>query len=157
MRKIKLILPFLLLTMVLLAKNPVDDFINNPLLANANISLLVKDLATNKTICQYRPTNSSIPASTMKLVTTATALELLGPTFRFQTKLEIDGTLSSTGILNGNLYIRGGGDPTLGSEHLGDKDFLTKWVEEVKKAGIKKITGQIIADGSLYDNEGVNP
>jgi len=157
MRKIKLILPFLLLTMVLLAKNPVDDFINNPLLANANISLLVKDLATNKTICQYRPTNSSIPASTMKLVTTATALELLGPTFRFQTKLEIDGTLSSTGTLNGNLYIRGGGDPTLGSEHLGDKDFLTKWVEEVKKAGIKKITGQIIADGSLYDNEGVNP
>jgi serine-type D-Ala-D-Ala carboxypeptidase/endopeptidase (penicillin-binding protein 4) len=157
MRKIKLILPFLLLTMVLLAKNPVDDFINNPLLANANISLLVKDLATNKTICQYRPTNSSIPASTMKLITTATALELLGPTFRFQTKLEIDGTLSSNGVLNGNLYIRGGGDPTLGSEHLGDKDFLTKWVEEVKKAGIKKITGRIIADGSLYDNEGVNP
>lgn len=157
MKRIKLILPFLILPILLVAKNPVDDFINNPLLENANISLLVKDLATNKTICQYRSNNSMIPASTMKLVTTATALELLGPNFCFQTKLEIDGTLNSKGVLNGNLYIRGGGDPTLGSEHLGDKDFLTKWVEEVKKAGIKKITGQIVADGTLYDDQGVNP
>jgi D-alanyl-D-alanine carboxypeptidase/D-alanyl-D-alanine-endopeptidase (penicillin-binding protein 4) len=124
---------------------------------NANISLLVKDIATNKTICQFRPNNSTIPASTMKVVTTAAALELLGPDFCFQTKLEIDGTLNSKGVLNGNLYIRGGGDPTLGSEHLGDKDFLIKWVEEIKKVGIKKITGQIIADGTIYDDQGVNP
>ena len=140
-----------------MAKNPVDDFVNNPLMENANISLLVKDIATNKTIFQFRPNNSTIPASTMKLVTTAAALELLGPDFCFQTKLEIDGNLNSKGVLNGNLYIRGGGDPTLGSEHLGDKDFLIKWVEEIKKVGIKKITGQIIADGSIYDDQGVNP
>ena len=157
MKKIKLILPLLLLSIYLVAKNPVDDFVNNPLLENANISLLVKDLGTNKTIYQFRPSSSTIPASTMKLVTTATALELLGPKFCFQTKLEIDGTLNSNGVLNGNLYIKGGGDPTLGSEHLGDKAFLTKWVEEVKRVGIKKITGRIIADGTLYDNEGVNP
>jgi len=157
MKKIKLTFPLLMLSILLLAKNPVDDFINNPLMQNANISLLVKDLATNRTICQFRPNSSSTPASTMKLVTTATAMELLGPKFCFQTKLEIDGTLSSNGTLNGNLYIRGGGDPTLGSEHLGDKDFMTKWVEEVKKVGIKKITGKIIADETLYDDLGVNP
>ena len=157
MKKIKLTFPLLMLSILLLAKNPVDDFINNPLMQNANISLLVKDLATNRTICQFRPNSSSTPASTMKLVTTAAAMELLGPKFCFQTKLEIDGTLSSNGTLNGNLYIRGGGDPTLGSEHLGDKDFMTKWVEEVKKVGIKKITGKIIADETLYDDLGVNP
>ena len=157
MKRIKLILPLLLLSIYSLAKNPVDDFVNNPLLENANISLLVKDLATNKTIYQFRSNSSTIPASTMKLVTTATALELLGPKFCFQTKLEIDGTLNSNGVLNGNLIIKGGGDPTLGSEHLGDKDFLTKWVEEVKRAGIKKITGRIIADATLYDDLGVNP
>jgi D-alanyl-D-alanine carboxypeptidase/D-alanyl-D-alanine-endopeptidase (penicillin-binding protein 4) len=140
-----------------MAKNPVVDFVNNPLLENANISLLVKDLSTNKTLFQYRPNNSTIPASTMKLVTTAAALEILGPKFCFQTKLEIDGKINSEGVLNGNLYIRGGGDPTLGSEHLGDKDFLLKWVEEVKKAGIKQINGQIIADGTIYDDLGVNP
>jgi len=152
-----LIVLFLFVTLTVFSKNPVDDFINNPILQNANISLLVKDLKTNTTIYQFRSNNSTIPASTMKLVTTAAALELLGPGFCFQTKLEIDGTLNSNGVLNGNLYIRGGGDPTLGSEHLGDKNFLTKWVEEVKKVGIKKITGQVIADGTLYDDLGVNP
>ncbi|MDP4239076.1 MAG: D-alanyl-D-alanine carboxypeptidase/D-alanyl-D-alanine-endopeptidase [Bacteroidota bacterium] len=156
MKKIKLVFPLLLLSLLSVAGNPVDDFVNNPLLVNANVSLLVKDLATNKTICQFRPNNSTIPASTMKLVTTATALELLGPNFCFETKLEIDGTISAKGELDGNLYIRGGGDPTLASEHMGDPDFLTKWVEEVKKTGIRKINGQIIADGSLYDNQGVN-
>ena len=157
MKRIKLILPLLLLSYIVMAKNPVVDFVNNPLLENANISLLVKDLSTNKTLFQYRPNNSTIPASTMKLVTTAAALEILGPKFCFQTKLEIDGKINSEGVLNGNLYIRGGGDPTLGSEHLGDKDFLLKWVEEVKKAGIKQINGHIIADGTIYDDLGVNP
>jgi len=157
MRKNILILLLVLLSIHLTARNPVDEFVNSPILVNANISLLVKDLSTNKTIYQFRPNNSTIPASTMKLVTTATALELLGPKFCFETKLEIDGTLTTNGVLNGNLYIHGGGDPTLGSEHMGDPDFLTKWVEEVKKAGIRKINGQIVADGSLYDDQGVNP
>ena len=157
MKKINLILPLLLLSIFLEAKNPLTDFVNNPIMENAGISLLVKNITSNKTIYQFRSNNSATPASTMKLVTTATALELLGPGFCFQTKLEIDGTLNSKGVLNGNLYIRGGGDPTLGSEHMGDKAFLTKWVDEVKRAGIKKIVGQVIADGTLYDNQGVNP
>jgi len=157
MKRNNLIFSLLLLSILVTARNPVDDFVNNPLLVNANISLLVKDMKTNKTIYQFRSNNSTIPASTMKLVTTATALELLGPSFCFETKLEIDGTLSSNGVLNGNLYIRGGGDPTLGSEHLGDKDFLTKWVAKIQQIGIKRINGQIIADASLYDDLGVNP
>jgi len=157
MKRNNLIFSLLLLSILVTARNPVEDFVNNPLLVNANISLMVKDMKTNKTIYQFRSNNSTIPASTMKLVTTATALELLGPSFCFETKLEIDGTLSSNGVLNGNLYIRGGGDPTLGSEHLGDKDFLTKWVAKIQQIGIKRINGQIIADGNLYDNLGVNP
>jgi len=157
MKRNNLIFSLLLLSILVTARNPVEDFVNNPLLVNANISLMVKDMKTNKTIYQFRSNNSTIPASTMKLVTTATALELLGPSFCFETKLEIDGTLSSNGVLNGNLYIRGGGDPTLGSEHLGDKDFLTKWVAKIQQIGIKRINGQIIADASLYDDLGVNP
>ena len=87
---------FLLLfpPILLFAAKPVEKFVQSPLLANANISLLVKDLKTNKTLCQYRPENLVTPASTMKLVTTATILELFGPDFRFETRLEIDGTIS---------------------------------------------------------------
>ena len=152
-----LVLPFLFFTLSVFAGNPLENFINNPIMENANISLLVKDLGTNKTLYQFRSNNSTIPASIMKLVTTATALELLGPKFCFETKLEIDGRINAEGVLNGNLYIHGGGDPTLGSEKMGNLNFLTKWVETVKKAGIKKITGQIVADATLYDDQGVNP
>jgi len=156
-KRSQLIFSFLLISILSFAGNPLENFVNNPLLENANISLLVKEPATNKTIIQFRSNNSTIPASTLKLITTATALELLGPKFCFETKLEIDGTIDYKGVLNGNLYIRGGGDPTLGSEFLGDPEFLTKWMEEIKKTGIKKINGQIIADGTLYDDQNVNP
>lgn len=157
MKKNKLIFPLLLFSLISVAKNPLDDFVNNPIMMNANISLLVKDLATNKTLYEYRPNNSAIPASTMKLITTATALELLGPKFSFETKLEIDGTLNANGVLNGNLYIHGGGDPTLGSAKMGDPNFMSNWILTLKKAGIKRITGQIVADATLYDDQGVNP
>jgi D-alanyl-D-alanine carboxypeptidase/D-alanyl-D-alanine-endopeptidase (penicillin-binding protein 4) len=141
----------------LFAGNPVNEFVNNNSLKNANISLLVKDLESNKVLYEFRPNNVSIPASTMKVVTTATALEMLGPNFCFQTKLEMDGTLNSKGILNGNLYIRGGGDPTLGSEFMGKPDFLNDWVNAIQKAGIKKVNGRIVADETLFDDQGVNP
>lgn len=139
-----------------LSQNALADFVQNPLLKNANISLLVKDLKSNKSLYGYRANNSAVPASTMKLVTTATALEMFGPDFRFSTTLEMDGELKD-GVLNGNLIIRGGGDPTLGSAKMGDKDFMNKWVEAVKTAGIKKINGRIIANTSVFDQQVVNP
>jgi D-alanyl-D-alanine carboxypeptidase/D-alanyl-D-alanine-endopeptidase (penicillin-binding protein 4) len=157
MKNIGLLLPTLLLTLQLLAINPVDSFVNNELLENASISLLVKDMTNNQTIYDYRSKTSIVPASTLKLVTTATALELLGPDFCFETKLEIDGTIGTDSILTGNLFIHGGGDPTLGSNCFENNEFLDKWVEMVKKAGIKMIKGRVIADASLFDDEGVNP
>ena len=150
---------FLLLfpPILLFAAKPVEKFVQSPLLANANISLLVKDLKTNKTLCQYRPENLVTPASTMKLVTTATILELFGPDFRFETRLEVDGTISPDSTLKGNLYIVGGGDPTLGSEKLGEKNFLHKWVQAIKQAGINKITGRILTDETIFETQVLNP
>lgn len=139
------------------AQSAVDAFVNNNMLINANVSLLVKDLKTNQTLYEFRPKSATIPASTMKLVTTATALELFGTDYRYETTLEYDGTLTSDSTLNGNLYIRGSGDPTLGSEKMGDINFLTQWVNAVKKSGIKNINGKIIADATAFDDEGVNP
>lgn len=156
--KIKqVIFPLLFPTISLFAGNPVETFIHNPIIENANVSLLVKDLSTNETLYEYRPTNSTIPASTMKVVTTATALEILGPDFRFETRLAIDGILSRDSTLNGNLIIHGGGDPTLGSDKLGDKDFLPKWVAAIKAAGIKRINGRIVADESIFEQQVINP
>ncbi len=157
MKKQNFIISLLLFSILTFAKSPLDGLVNNSLLQNANISLLVRDVATNTTVCEYHSKNSVVPASTMKLVTTATALELLGADFRFQTRLEVDGKVTADGVLNGNLYIRGGGDPTLGSEKLGDTTFLAKWVDMIKSRGIRKINGRVIADAGLFDDEGVNP
>jgi D-alanyl-D-alanine carboxypeptidase/D-alanyl-D-alanine-endopeptidase (penicillin-binding protein 4) len=157
MRKTFILFGFSMLNLLAFCQNPLDILIKNSLLENANISLLVKDLNTNQTLYQYCPKNSLTPASTMKLVTTATALEMLGPDFCFKTTLAIDGKITKDSILQGNLYIHGSGDPTIGSEKTGDAYFLTKWVQAVKAAGINKINGQIIADASAFDDEGVNP
>lgn len=157
MKKLNICLSLLLLCTFIYAGNPVANFINNPLLENANVSLLVKDLNTGETLYQLRSRNVATPASTMKVITTATALELLGSDFRFETKLEIDGYINNEGTLNGNLYIRGGGDPTLGSDKLGVKEFLPKWIEAVRNAGIRKINGRLIADESIFEQQVINP
>ena len=156
MKIITILLSLFLFLSTISAKKPIDNFINNPLMQNANISLCVKDLSNSTIIYNHRGNNVATPASTMKVITTATALEMLGPDFCFKTKLEIDGEITPDSILMGNLYIRGGGDPTLGSAYLGDTAFLVKWVEAVKKAGIKSIKGSVIADASLYDEQGIN-
>lgn len=139
------------------AKNPVDEFVESPLLRNANISLLVKDAATNQTLYQYRPNSCTTPASTMKLVTTATILELFGGDYRFETRLAVAGKITKDSVLEGNLIIHGGGDPTLGSEKLGERNFLPKWVAAIRAAGIKRINGRIIADESNFEDQVINP
>ena len=145
------------LTLLVSAQSPTDIFVNNKLHQSANVSLLIKESGSGKTIQAHRASNVATPASTLKIVTTATALEMLGPDYRFQTKLETDDNITADGTLNGSIYIRGCGDPTLGSSKIGDREFLDQWVAAVKKAGIKRINGNIIADVSAYDSEGVNP
>lgn len=124
-------------------------------LENATISLIVTDVKTGKNVLEHHSNQSAMPASITKLITTATALELLGPDFQFTTTIAYDGTLSN-GLLNGNLYIIGSGDPTLGSSYFNDENFLDKWCERLKKIGIKEISGNIIADASIYDNEPIS-
>jgi D-alanyl-D-alanine carboxypeptidase/D-alanyl-D-alanine-endopeptidase (penicillin-binding protein 4) len=157
MKMRQIILVLLFSTSLLYAANPLDAFVKSPLLENANVSLLVKDLNTGVVLSQYRSKNLTIPASTMKLVTTSTALELFGPEFRFETKLKIHGNITKDSVLNGDLYVVGGGDPTLGSEKLGEKDFFLSWIEALKKAGVRKITGRIIADESIFESQVINP
>jgi D-alanyl-D-alanine carboxypeptidase/D-alanyl-D-alanine-endopeptidase (penicillin-binding protein 4) len=146
-----------ILNFVCFATGPLTKFIDNDLMRNANISILVKDIHTGVGLYKSNESKSTIPASTMKLVTTASALEMLGPDFRFETRIEIDGKIGTDSTLLGNIYIKGGGDPTLGSEYTGNPDFLNIWTTEIKKAGIKTIAGCVLADESIYNTEAVNP
>ena len=154
----KLLVLFLsFLSGCLTAQPSISRFVESDLLKNANVSVLISDMATGKIVCQHRPNNTATPASTMKVITTATALELLGSDFRFTTELLIDGAITTDGQLNGNLHIHGTGDPTLGSKHLGNPDFLNEWANALIKAGIKQIDGKILPDADFFDTEGINP
>lgn len=99
------------------------------------------------------------PASTLKLLTTAAALELLGPHYHFETKLYISALPDSNGTLHGDLMLRGGGDMTLGSRRVrGAQTYeavLKQWVNAIKQAGIKRVDGTIYADVSLFEGPAI--
>ena len=126
-------------------------------LINGAWSLHVININKDSVIADYNSNLSLIPASTLKTVTTAAALSILGSAFKFETKLEYDGKLDTIShILKGNLYIKGGGDPSLESEYFKDKqDSLNttdKWARIIKKLGINQIDGAIIGDASIFED-----
>lgn len=123
---------------------------------DANIGVLICDYQTGDTIEAYRPNSVIPPASVIKLFTTATVLEILGSEHQIETPITHSGYIKN-GVLYGNLYIEGRGDPTLGSRHIGDPKFLEKWAQQVQAAGIKEIKGNIVADGSYFEYEATNP
>jgi D-alanyl-D-alanine carboxypeptidase/D-alanyl-D-alanine-endopeptidase (penicillin-binding protein 4) len=155
----KLLFLTILLSVISFAfsQSPIDIFTKNSQLQHANISIQVKDANSGKMLYQHRADKSEIPASTMKLVTTATALEMFGADFKFRTALAYDGQIVADSILHGNLYIVGGGDATLGSAKTGEQNFLDNWVNAIRAAGIKTIDGQILTDETIFDSQAANP
>lgn len=93
-------------------------------LDHAIVSLYALDCETGEVLFEKNSALSLVPASCMKIVTTTAALHLLGAESRFETYLEYDGVLDET--LEGNLYIRGGGDPCLGSDRIPRAPFHGK-------------------------------
>ncbi|MGQ9619768.1 MAG: D-alanyl-D-alanine carboxypeptidase/D-alanyl-D-alanine endopeptidase [Bacteroidales bacterium] len=135
-----------------------NRFLSNSSLYNASVSLIIIDAETGEQIVEHNSQKSLSQASVMKLVTTAAALELLGPDYRFKTEVGYSGTFSKrTGILKGDIIIKGGGDPCLGSEHFETHygNFIDHWVQSLMNYGIKKINGQVITDDTRYDYEPV--
>lgn len=151
---------FCLLNQLTVAQqNSVTQFIQTESLDPANTAVLLVDIKTGKEISSYEKDKLLIPASILKIITTATALEIYGPDFQIETRLEYTGTIDSNGTLNGDIYIRGGGDPTLGSEHIGRNRnvFLEDCLAAIKKAGIKNVEGRVFADETCFDSQGVSP
>ncbi len=96
-----------------------------------------------------------VPASAMKLAVTFPAWKILGPDFRFETVFEYDGHLHDS-ILDGSLYIRGGGDPTLGSGRFPShhaEAVAGQVLQMLRQAGIRRIEGGVIADADVFDQQ----
>jgi D-alanyl-D-alanine carboxypeptidase/D-alanyl-D-alanine-endopeptidase (penicillin-binding protein 4) len=93
------------------------------------------------------------PASTMKMYTSAVALDRFGPDFTFRTPVLRDGAVASDGTLSGNLYLRGVGDPSLGSRFWHDEEPMDALAKEVVGAGIKHVRGDIVGDATAFDDK----
>ncbi len=131
----------------------IEELVGYEPMKYGSLSICVLDVETGEVIAQHNPNMSLVPASTMKAVTTATALSLLGHSYTYKTYLEYDGKIKD-GELKGNIYITGTGDPTLGSPFLqttpNTDAVMAKFVESIQNSGIKKLDGNIIGDASYF-------
>lgn len=119
----------------------------------ATTAIVVLDAETGKQIYGRNENLGLATASTLKVITSATAFSVLGKDYRYQTTLAYSGKISPDGTLQGDLVIMGGGDPTLGSWRYAatkENQILNQWVKAIREAGIKSIEGRIIGDDSIW-------
>ena len=125
----------------------------DPGLSTASVCIAVSDIRTGEALIKSEPQQSLVPASILKLVTTATALEVFGPDFRFQTTLAASGLIRND-TLFGDLQIVGGGDPTLGSMYFPDNNhFLEDWIKLIQSRNIKVVSGNLVLDATIYESK----
>lgn len=127
--------------------------------ANGFIGFCLMDAQSGKVIYENNAGKSFSTASAMKTVTVGAALALLGDTFRFKTELGYTGEIKN-GVLDGDLYIIGGMDPTTGTDRWPEThidSITTYFTNAVKALGIKKITGGVVAMPSYAINSNIPP
>lgn len=131
----------------------INSLMNDPVLRNANWGFVIYDPKTKKVVSSYNENASLVPASTTKLLTTETAMNLLGEKFRWITQLEFSGNIDADGVLQGNLYIVGSGDPSLGTNKAGASSYssiISDFVAAMSQKGIKKVNGDIIIQTAVF-------
>lgn len=127
----------------------IDETITSQL-GSSNISVSVRAIETGQVIYENNGDIGIKPASTLKLLTAASALEILGENYRFTTKIYYDGEIQNQ-VLNGNIYVKGGGDPTLQEEN-----FHT-FSSALKRHGITSISGHLYGDDTMFIGPQLTP
>jgi serine-type D-Ala-D-Ala carboxypeptidase/endopeptidase (penicillin-binding protein 4) len=132
----------------------IDSLVNSPFLESGFFGISIKSVNSDKNIVEFNAKKSLQPASTMKLISSATALMALGEDFKYSTILEYSGQIKDS-VLIGNIIIKGSGDPSLGSWRFKNqpdyKQLTDRWSKKIKDLGIKEIRGRIFGDGSFFD------
>ena len=151
-------------TLALSAQTSAQQYVNSQAsrepLKGSTWGIYAKD-ASGKVLARHNEGMRLMPASNRKLITTGVALHALGPDFRFRTGLAYTGTLWADGTLEGDVYILGGGDPTIGTQDttiaLKADALFWKWKTMLREKGIQRIHGRIIGDGSSMEGNLEHP
>ncbi len=141
----------------------VNTVLGAPLTSKGAWGLLVTDAQTGETLYELNPDKYFVPASNMKLFTTALALAKLGMDYRFHTTIETRGEISPEGKLTGDLYLVGRGDPNLSNRKFpyelkeefdgGPEKVIAELADALAAKGLKEITGDVIGDDSYFPRE----
>jgi D-alanyl-D-alanine carboxypeptidase/D-alanyl-D-alanine-endopeptidase (penicillin-binding protein 4) len=127
-----------------------DTLLADPSLQGADVGLVVRDATTGAALYDHNGGSELLPASNAKLLTSAAAMDVLGPDYTFSTSVLTSGARIG-GVLAGNLYLRGTGDPTM---LAADYDALAA---KVAASGITTVSGQLVADETWFDNVRLAP
>jgi D-alanyl-D-alanine carboxypeptidase/D-alanyl-D-alanine-endopeptidase (penicillin-binding protein 4) len=123
---------------------------------NASWGLSVRDASTGKELVACDSTANLIPASILKMFVTAAALDVIGPETGFKTRVYLDGAVSK-GVLTGTVYVRGGGDPSFGSQLIKGAPAIeaefAKWAQALRASGVTGIKGSVTADDFLFEGQ----
>ncbi|MGC8667179.1 MAG: D-alanyl-D-alanine carboxypeptidase/D-alanyl-D-alanine endopeptidase [Chthonomonadales bacterium] len=122
----------------------ISKLLKDPALEGCTMGVVIQHLATGRVLYSLNPGALLMPASNQKLVTSAAALAILGPDFRFITRVVAAEAPGPDGMVRGNVYLKGGGDPLLNDQDLDDL------AAAVRKAGVRCITGGVVGDASLF-------
>ncbi|MCK5737604.1 D-alanyl-D-alanine carboxypeptidase/D-alanyl-D-alanine-endopeptidase [bacterium] len=134
------------------------ELFDTPAFANANWGVAIQSLKTGEYLYLRNADKGFLPASNMKIFSSATALANLGSAFQYHTEILTPGRIdSAAGVLYGDLIIRSNGDPTLSSHYLIYEDLpdsllaeLTRWAESLKAQGIHRVEGRLIGDDNAF-------
>lgn len=128
----------------------IDEVLADPDLPTAFWGIVVRDAQTGRVVLSRNEDKRFLPASNLKILTTATALDALGPDYRYTTRLYLIGSVADS-TLTGDLVIRGSGDPTFGSDGRGDP--LSAWAEALADAGVRRVVGRIVGDDDAFEDD----
>ena len=115
--------------------------------------VMIVSLSRGDTLFAQNAGEMMQPASTMKLFSTAVALDRYGPEHSFSTDVLRDGTVAADGTVQGNLYLRADGDPSMSARFYKDANLpMATLAKAVAAAGVKKVTGDLVFDASAFDD-----
>ncbi len=140
----------LIMAAILYAASPLDTFLSDRSINAENTAVLIRDLVTGKMLVSHNIDVPLLPASIIKTVTIASLLSEKGPEEKYHTLVYADGVVES-GTLNGDLVVKGSGDPTLGANcEPKSFDIADEIVASLKQNKISHIAGNLRVDTSLY-------
>jgi serine-type D-Ala-D-Ala carboxypeptidase/endopeptidase (penicillin-binding protein 4) len=137
--------------------NAYRKFAADKVFRHASIGLLVIDNSTGKTVISINAETGLAPASCQKIITASTAFELLGHNYTYKTTLGYTGKIIND-VLNGDIVIKGSGDPTLGSwRYAGtaEDNIISEFAQAISREGINEINGHVYTDESAWKSEAI--